>query len=65
MAFKDLEINSEITSVNSLKNACNFVFKKNIDNIDLAVLDLCMPECLENNLKSGEDAARLLQNEVF
>ena len=54
MAFKDLEINSEITSVNSLKNACNFVFKKNIDNIDLAVLDLCMPECLENNLKSGK-----------
>ncbi|MGO4905492.1 response regulator [Flavobacterium sp. W20_MBD1_R3] len=61
MVLKDLEINSEITSVNSLKCAYNFVFKQNLEVIDLAVLDLSMPECLENNLKNGEDLAKLLR----
>ncbi|CAM3922912.1 response regulator [Flavobacterium sinopsychrotolerans] len=61
MVLKDLEINSEITSVNSLKCAYNFVLKQNLEVIDLAVLDWSMPECLENNLKNGEDLARLLR----
>jgi two-component system response regulator NreC len=61
LVLKDLEINSEITSVNSLKCAYNFVLKQNLEVIDLAVLDWSMPECLENNLKNGEDLARLLR----
>ncbi len=61
MALKDLEINSEITSVNSLKCAYNFSFKQNLEVIDLAVLDFSMPEYLEKNLKNGEDLARLLR----
>lgn len=61
MALKDLEINSEIISVNSLKCAYNFVFMQNPEVIDLAVLDFSMPEYLEKNLKNGEDLAHLLR----
>jgi DNA-binding NarL/FixJ family response regulator len=62
MALANLKINTKNTTINTLENAYNFIFpKREIQPLDVILLDLSMPAYLEKNINSGEDLAKLIR----
>lgn len=64
LALTSLEVAIQITSTNTLKKAYDVIFNKDPEIIyDVLILDLSMPECVDNNLKNGEDLAKLIRTD--
>jgi two-component system response regulator NreC len=59
--LSDLEIKTEITTVNSLKLAYQYIFNSNAPLFDIVVLDISMPPYLEKKINDGEDLAKLIR----
>lgn len=60
IALSDLKISTEITTINTLENAYNFLFTQN-KTVDIVLLDLSMPAYSEKNINNGEDLAKLIR----
>ncbi len=54
-------MNVEIKIANTLKDAFYMLFGKNEQGFNLAILDISMPSFAEENIKDGEDLAKLIK----